>query len=198
VVPTPPSWDDGAVTRVDGGPSYEELARTVDELREENARLRGLLGFDARAGDGHRRAWAPTLLSEPAKRPAVDASASEAEKVALLRSLFGARSDLYATRWENPSTGKSGWSPALRGGWSTRRSFKDHLPLTDDVLLAHVRGEETVGIYPLLAGDRCALLACDFDKGTWALDALAYLDACQANGVPAVLERSRSGDGAHV
>ena len=55
-----------------------------------------------------------------------------------------------------------------------------------------------MGIYPLLRGDRCALLACDFDKGTWALDALAYLDACHANGVPAALERSRSGNGAHV
>jgi hypothetical protein len=51
---------------------------------------------------------------------------------------------------------------------------------------------------PLLRGDMCRLLACDFDKGSWVLDALAYLDACHANGVPAVLERSRSGNGAHV
>jgi superfamily II DNA or RNA helicase len=186
------------VTRVDGGPSYEELARTVEELREENARLRRLLGLDTRASDGHCRAWSPTLLSEPAERPGVDASSGEADKVALLRSLFGARSDVYATRWENASTGRSGWSPAVRGGWPKRRSSKDHLPLTDDVLLAHIRGEQTVGIYPLLPGDRCALLACDFDKGTWALDALAYLDACHHHGVPAVMERSRSGDGAHV
>jgi len=198
MVRPPRSWDDGAVTGGTRRPSYEELARRIDELREENARLRGLLGFDTRAGDGHRRAWAATLLTEPAERPVVDASAREAEKVALLRSLFGARSDVYATRWENTSTGKLGWSPAVRGGWSKRRSPKDHLPLTDDVLLAHVRGEQTVGVYPLLPGDRCALLACDFDKGTWALDALAYLDACHANDVPAVLERSRSGDGAHV
>jgi len=192
------AWDDGAVSERGRQPSYEELARTVDELRVENARLRGLLGLDSRAGDGHRHAWAPTLLAAPAERPVVDASSGEAEKVALLWSLFGARSDVYATRWENTSTGKAGWSPAVRGGWSKRRSPKDHLPLTDDVLLAHVRGEQTVGIYPLLPGDRCTLLACDFDKGTWALDALAYLDACHANGVPAVLERSRSGDGAHV
>ena len=31
-----------------------------------------------------------------------------------------------------------------------------------------------------------------------ALDALAFSDACHASGVPGVLERSRSGDGAHV
>jgi len=45
---------------------------------------------------------------------------------------------------------------------------------------------------------RCTLLACDFDEGTWALDALAYLDACHNAEVPAALERSRSGNGAHV
>jgi hypothetical protein len=79
VVSTPLSWDDGVVTRADGGPSSEELARTVDKLQVENARLRGLLGLDVRAGDGHRQAWSPTLLTEPAERPVVDASASEAE-----------------------------------------------------------------------------------------------------------------------
>ena len=30
------------------------------------------------------------------------------------------------------------------------------------------------------------------------LDALAYLDAAEGEGVPALLERSRSGDGGHV
>lgn len=49
-----------------------------------------------------------------------------------------------------------------------------------------------------IQGDTCTLLACDFDDGSWALDALAFLDECRATGVPAVLERSRSGDGAHV
>ncbi len=44
----------------------------------------------------------------------------------------------------------------------------------------------------------CRLLVCDFDGGCWALDALAFLDRCHGAGVPAVLERSRSGDGAHV
>jgi hypothetical protein len=178
--------------------SYDDLVREVAAQREENARLRGLLGLDARAGGGHEVAWAPTLLVEPSRSATIDATASQPEKLALLRSLFGARSDVYAVRWENPSSGKAGWSPATRGGWSKRRSVKDFLPLTDEVLLTHLSGNAMVGIYPLLPGDSCALLACDFDKGTWALDALAYLDACHANDVPAVLERSRSGNGAHV
>lgn len=106
---------------------------------------------------------------------------------------------MYAQRWENQNTGKSGWSPAVRGGWSNKsRQAKDYLPLTDDVFASHLRGDATTGIYPLLPGDTCALLACDFDDGSWALDALAFLDECHTAGVPAALERSRSGDGAHV
>ena len=72
------------------------------------------------------------------------------------------------------------------------------MALTADVFASHLRGTRPSGIYPLLRGDTCALLACDFDKGRWALDALAYLDACHANGVPAALECSRSGNGGHV
>ena len=58
-------------------------------------------------------------------------------------------------------------------------------------------GRETVGIYPLLrcsaAPRRSALcLVCDPVSGSWALDALAYLDACDANGLAAAFEPSRS------
>jgi superfamily II DNA or RNA helicase len=53
-------------------------------------------------------------------------------------------------------------------------------------------------VYPLIDGDRCCFLACDFDKSSWILDALAFLEVCNSTGVPAGLERSRSGNGAHV
>jgi superfamily II DNA or RNA helicase len=175
------------------------LLAELDELRRENARLRDLLGLGSRADDGHAVSWSPTLFAPLcAAGGRVDASSTLQAKLSMLRSLFGARSDVYAVRWESASSGKSGWQPATKGRWSRGRAPRDYLPLTDDVFEAHLAGRETVGIYPLLRGDWCALLACDFDRGTWALDALAYLDACHANGVPAVLERSRSGRGAHV
>jgi superfamily II DNA or RNA helicase len=173
----------------------DELAR----LRAENARLRALLGLDTRRPDGHMVAWSPTLLPSEPEGPSIDRSASNVAKLDLFRARFGARSDVYALRWENASTGTSGWSPATQGGWSRqRRSRPDYLTLTDDAFASHLRGEATLGIYPLLRGDVCTLLACDFDKGTWLLDSLAYLDACHTHGVPAALERSRSGNGGHV
>ena len=181
-----------------GTPSNDALVAEMAALRAENDRLRGLLGLDERTSDAHARAWAPTLLTESTYQPSVDASSEAADKLALLWSLFGARSDVYARRWESASSGKSGWSPATKDRWSKGRRPRDYLPLTDDVFVSHLRGDETIGIYPLLRDDTCALLVCDFDKGTWALDALAYLDACHRNAVPAALERSRSGNGAHV
>ena len=170
----------------------------VETLRSENDRLRGLLGLNTREADGHRQAWAPTLFTQTAASESLESSSPLAARLALLRSLFGARADVYAQRWESASTGKSGWSPAVRGGWANKRMKQDYLPLVDEVFTSHLRGETTVGIYPLLPGDICTLLACDFDGGSWVLDALAYLDACHRAEVPAALERSRSGDGAHV
>ncbi len=176
------------------------LRRHSAGLRAENERLRELLGItQTTRADVHRDAWTPQLLATEGGLPSVDAGSPPAEKVRLYRTVFVGRDDVYATRWENTSTGKSGWSPAVRGGWGGgRRAYPDHLPLTDDVVAAHLSGRITAGIYVLLPGDVCQLLACDFDGPSWALDALAYLDACRAAGVPTVLERSRSGQGAHA
>ena len=54
------------------------------------------------------------------------------------------------------------------------------------------------GLYVTLPDSTCRLLVCDFDGGTWRLDAAAYAEAAAWAGVPAAVEISRSGDGAHV
>jgi superfamily II DNA or RNA helicase len=175
-----------------------ELAAAYAEID----RLRGLLGLPSLAAAADRpptTVWEPTLFAaEPGPAIVVNDGSSNADKVALFASRFSGRVDVYATRWESGS-GKAGWSPAVKGGWSgAKAKVRQYLPLTDDVLAAHLRGDISVGIYPLLRGDSCRFLACDFDRSSWALDALAFLDACRDVGVPAALERSRSGNGAHV
>ena len=59
-------------------------------------------------------------------------------------------------------------------------------------------GEHTVGVYPLLEDDTCHFLAVDFDEAEWQQDARAFMQSCAELGVPAALEISRSGRGAHV
>ena len=83
----------------------------------------------------------------------------------------------------------------MRCGFCPHQAF---IPVTDDAVETHLRGRHTIGVYPMLPDDTCRFLASDFDKETWQRDAEAFLAACRSQGVPAGLERSRSGNGGHV
>ena len=131
------------------------------------------------------------------------------DKIALFRSLFAGREDVYPRRWENVGKGKAGYAPVCANEWQRGVCHKPRVrcgacpnqafvPITDEAVEGHLRGRHTLGVYPMLADDTCRFLAADFDKETWRRDARAYLAACRAKGVPAALERSRSGNGAHV
>lgn len=78
-------------------------------LRAENARLAALL-------DAHGVAW--RWWPEPVLQPAAEPSRlTTEEKVALFRSLFRGRTDVFPIRWESKSTGKSGYAPACANEW---------------------------------------------------------------------------------
>lgn len=172
----------------------EELAR----LRRENAELRQRLGIVETEPPRVQHAVAELPLRDSAL-PKVSSASSPQEKIALFRSLFRGREDVYAVRWTSGRTGKTGYSPACEDQWSLRKGQpRKYLPLTDLVVRDHLAGEKTIGIFPLLKDNDCWFLACDFDKGGWQLDALAYLEVCGRFGIPAYLERSRSGNGGHV
>ncbi len=117
--------------------------------------------------------------------------------------------DVYALRWQSTNSGRSGYAPACANEWQPgvcekpRISCRDcqHrelLPLTDAAIYGHLAGDHTLGLYPLLENDHCHLLAADFDEQDWREDARAFLRSCRELAVPAALEISRSGEGAHV
>ena len=167
------------------------VLRELERLRVENERLRTLLVLAQQT---------KTILDprKPEPPPAGASSpASADEKIVLMRRLFRGRDDVYALRWESAHTGKSGYAPATAEGWN-RHGPKTYLPISDETVARHLRGRESIGVYPLLTDDTCWFLACDLDDATWHLDALALLEACEEYGVPAALERSRSGAGGHV
>jgi superfamily II DNA or RNA helicase len=170
-------------------------------LRAENARLTALL-------DEHGIAW--RLPPEPAMQPAIEPSRlTTDEKVALFRNLFRGRTNVYPIRWESKTSGKSGYAPACANEWRAGICEKPRikcgdcahrvlLPLTDAVIYRHLTGDHTVGVYPLLESDTCYFLAVDFDEAEWRDDARAFIRSCEELGVPAALEISRSGQGAHA
>jgi superfamily II DNA or RNA helicase/very-short-patch-repair endonuclease len=145
----------------------------------------------------------------------VDQQSSPRHKIALFRSLFRGREDVYPRRFESRKTGKSGYSPACANEWVRGICEKprvkcaecDHrrfLPVTDDIIRWHLSGHDdagqpfVAGVYPMLQDESCLFLAIDFDKQDWQQDVSAFLDTCRELKLPAALERSRSGRGGHV
>ena len=96
-----------------------------------------------------------------------------------------------ANEWKRPLCGK----PKTKCGDCGNRNL---VPVTDEVIRNHLIGKHIIGVYPLLLDETCWFLAIDFDKKTWQEDVVVFLRVCREIGVPAALERSRSGQGGHV
>lgn len=196
--PSHPGWEN--FTR-------EELLAELARLHAENVRLTALLPTTVptpgRSVPAVRREPSPSGRNTSAPILSPD------QKVQLFRRLFRGRTDVYPLRWESRNSGKSGYAPACANEWRTGICEKPRircadcghrvlLPLEDRVIYAHLAGDHTVGLYPLMLDSTCYLLAVDFDEDGWREDAMAFRQSCEGLGVPVSLEISRSGNGAHA
>jgi hypothetical protein len=184
----------------------QRLAALESEIARLNARLSEIATEDPEGEGSSRDIHAPDIVTQ---------NSPAAEKIALFRSLFRGREDVFPRRWSNPKTGRAGYAPVCENEWVPGVCGKPKVKcgecpnrrfvsLSDSAIHRRLRGDGmdgkdcTIGLYPLLADETCWLLAADFDKKTWLQDAAAFLETCRLRGVFAVLERSRSGNGGHV
>lgn len=185
---------------------YEEALSRVKELEGENARLKRVLQEYQIAVDEVE----PIPKSVPKRVLSVE------ERVELFRSLFKGREDVFARRWQGKE--KAGYQPACANEWNRQLCDKkkyrctecpNHrfLPLTYDDVYKHLEGKDSncrdvIGLYVLNEDNTCNLLCADFDDKNcehgFRDDVLAFVDVCKSWGVPCSVERSRSGNGAHV
>ena len=177
-------------------------ADALTVLQAENARLISLL-------ESHGIEWRLPPQTAPVAYEPELSRLSTAEKVTLFRRLFRGRTDVYPVRWEGKTSGKSGYAPACANEWRAGVCEKPRIkcgdcsnrlliPMSDAVIYDHLAGKHVVGVYPLLEDDTCYFLAADFDEADWSDDARAFMQSCEELGVPAALEISRSGNGAHA
>ena len=179
---------------------YNEL----EKLRIENARLRALLAKHGIVVEESTSSVVSTLSLE--------------EKVMLFRSLFQGREDVFARRWFSPTPGKSGYQPVCAREWNReycdKKKYKcaecpnrEFQPLSYNDIYRHLEGKDpngrdVVGVYSILPDNSCRFLCCDFDDKScehgYQDDVRAYVSVCREWSVPAYIERSRSGNGAHV
>lgn len=142
-------------------------------------------------------------------------TSSPEEKIALFLSRFRGREDVYARRFENRRTGKSGYAPACANEWvrgvcekprikCAKCPHRQFLLVNHEAARWHLTGKDdkgapfVMGVYPMLPDETCWFLALDLDKKTWREDAAALRETCSRLNLPFALERSRSGNGAHL
>ena len=180
----------------------QQLLERIKELEAENTELRKRLGED---------------VTPTEKKPTVMQNLSLQEKVDLFRSLFKGREDVFARRWYSKTSGKAGYQPVCQNEWTPmcdKRTFKcadcpnrHFSPLTDNDIYRHLEGKDAdgrdvIGLYVLNEDNTCHLLCTDFDDKNcehgYKNDVLAFIDVCRSWNIPCSVERSRSGNGAHV
>ncbi len=186
----------------------ESLLRELDRQRDR-ARAR-LDSLREQAAAAERVPLKPALAqSVPALPVSASPPSTDIEKLQLFRELFRGRKDLYPKYWENLAKGKRGYSPACANEWKAGLCDKKRvkcgtcpnrafIPVSDPVILDHFKGRHIIGVYPMLEDETCWFLAADFDKASWKDDIAAFLETCRSAGVRPAVERSRSGNGAHV
>ena len=139
---------------------------------------------------------------------------SPEEKIALFRSLFRGREDVFARRWYSKTLDKSGYQPVCENEWNEdfcdKKKYKCSdcpnrklMSLTDKEIYRHLSGKDlygrdVVGIYPMLADETCLFLCADFDEESFKSDVSAFRKTCEEFDIPVSVELSRSGNGAHA
>ena len=194
---------------------YDTLVRKYNALLAENEELKSILLQ-------HGIAYSASEISdkEPIFSPVIFPSVNFTpdEKIALFSSFFKGRTDVFARRWFSRTTGKGGYQPVCTNEW--RRGVCDKkrykcpdcpnrnlAPLTSREIYRHLEGKDeygcdVIGLYAVTPDNKCSFLCADFDDKNctrgYKEDVLAFIAVCRNWGIPYSIERSRSGNGAHV
>ncbi len=136
-------------------------------------------------------------------------------KIALFRSLFRGRDDIYARRFVSQKTAKTGYAPACANEWIRGICEKPRIkcagcvhqqfnPVTDTTVRRHLCGQDdqglefVMGFYPMLRDETCYLVAVALEKADWPEHAKIFGEICRDLNIPAAIERSRSGQSGRV
>lgn len=174
-------------------------------------------GSDVRYATLEEWEEAGALFDERAQIEGIVTSASPArDKLELFRSLFTGRKDVYAHGYRRKDGG-IGYTPACANEWEpgicpkaahqrvkcvecSNRIFPE---LSDAAIIAHFKGNDdrfrdVLGQYVLDRNCNTKVLVIDFDKADWKEATNAVRLVAIRRGINAAVERSRSGNGAHI
>lgn len=208
--------------RVLADEQFNELTEHIKQLEAENRYLKKLLDD---AGISYDKTDAVPKKNEQQITGIKDEVITK-ELVQFFYSMFKGRKDVYSLRSGKPNTktGKHGYYTQCENFWKVgicgKKEGKNikcqscpnqkYKPLTGEIVYAHLMGvkedcSDVVGLYPVWPDGTCNYLVFDFDNHDdnsdsvkWQEEANALRAICADNDVPCLVERSRSGKGAHV
>ena len=194
---------------------YNALVIKYNALLAENEKLKSILSQHGIVYSSIKRADESTAFSSITYPPI---KLSLDEKIALFRNFFKGRDDVFARRWFNKATEKGGYQPVCINEW--RRGICDKkkhkcaecpnrnfATLTNQDIYRHLEGKDengcdVIGLYVVTSDNKCSFLCADFDDKNcthgYKNDVLAFIPICREWRIPFSIERSRSGNGAHV
>ncbi len=199
------------------GQDLESLRRMIKHLQEENQELKEL----QRKNNITFNEPKEEVITESTDEGAYIKDTYIYDKlVAYFLTLFQGRRDVYALRGS-----KGGYFPQCYNRWKEycpkqnsqkgmscqKCPYREWKALDREVGKNHLLGHkdnctDVIGLYPLLEDDTCKLLVFDFDNhdkdnsenNDWKDEIDAIRKICHENGIDVLIERSRSGNGAHA
>lgn len=197
--------------------NVDTIIARLHVLEKENARLKSLLEEHGIPYEVEKQDDI-AVASKPHECKQSQNQLSLQEKVELFQSLFKGREDVFAKRWYSNSTKQSGYQPVCKREWNRdycdKRKYRCvecpnrlFASLSYEHIYNHLAGKDgmgrdVIGVYPILKDNTCCFLCTDFDDKSceygYKNDVLAFVGVCEEWNVPYSIERSRSGNGAHV
>ena len=205
----------------------DSLRKLVRALQEENRSLRSILRrkeIPAPESDVFDEYDRKSDEFDPDQGARIQSRFITDEDARNFYSYFWGRTDVYAERGNKggyfpacSNKWKWGVCPLKHGEKIQCSNCQSHAwkPIDKEIVKRHlysINSKDVIGIYPLLPNGTCRLLAFDFDNhekgaeksdyantdGSWMDEVDALRLVCMQNGIDHLVERSRSGRGAHL
>lgn len=202
------------------GYNLETLRKKIRDLQEENNKLKELLKKSNIIFDEQTNNITNNLTEYNEDQGAcIKDQYITGEMAAIFLTIFQGRRDVYALRGS-----RGGYFPQCNNRWNsmcpkqnnvktscTDCPYKQWKELNRNVGLNHLLGHkdnctDVIGIYPLLENDTCKFIVFDFDNhdeesidnNDWKDEVNALRKICEESNIDVLIERSRSGNGAHA
>lgn len=208
--------------------NVDSLRKLVRDLQEENKELRELLEkADIPYAKSEVFSETPAMAEEydPDQGSRINGHPIDEKLATQFFAMFWGTEDVFARRAKNGNyypQCNNRWSsvcPKQNGGkqYCEDCAHTCWTQLRPEILINHLTGyredgTDVIGVYPLLPDGTCRFLVFDFDNhekdaekkdfanedDTWHEEVDALRLICRQNDINALVERSRSGRGAHV